>query len=215
MMSDVTTLGKQVRRTNKERSEATRTRLLEATVACLYEHGYAATTGTLAIQRAGLSRGAALHQFPSRVELLLATALYIIDWLNEYRLAQMRQLRDRKQRLIKVTDIVWDSWRQPHSIALLEIFIGARSDPELSERLPAIRQRIQQDQLDKFWEICQAAGAKPQHREKSDRLALMGIAVMRGLAIERMSSRDPALIERAFELFKEVRIPILESMLED
>ena len=41
----------------QERSRATQARLLEATVACLVEHGWSGTTTTVVATRAGLSRG--------------------------------------------------------------------------------------------------------------------------------------------------------------
>ena len=43
-----------------------RQRLLEATVDCLVEHGWSGTSTTLVSQRAGVSRGAQLHHFPTK-----------------------------------------------------------------------------------------------------------------------------------------------------
>ena len=48
-----------VRRTQAERRETTRTKLLDAAVECLTERGYAATSVVDVQQRAGVSRGAA------------------------------------------------------------------------------------------------------------------------------------------------------------
>ena len=56
----------------EERSRAMRQRLLEATVDCLVEHGWSGTSTTLVSQRAGVSRGAQLHHYPTKNDLVLA-----------------------------------------------------------------------------------------------------------------------------------------------
>ena len=61
----------------QERSRATQQRLLEATVDCLIEHGWSGTTTTLVAQRAGLSRGAQLHHYPTKAALVLAAVEHL------------------------------------------------------------------------------------------------------------------------------------------
>ena len=63
-----------VRRTHAERSATTRTALLDATIECLAELGYSGTTTAEVVRRAGLSRGAQVHHFPTKA-LLIAAAL--------------------------------------------------------------------------------------------------------------------------------------------
>ena len=55
-----------VRRSQAERSAATREALLDATIDCLVEEGYASITTSRVSERAGLSRGAHLHHFHER-----------------------------------------------------------------------------------------------------------------------------------------------------
>ncbi|MFF2768616.1 TetR family transcriptional regulator, partial [Streptomyces bacillaris] len=57
---------KAVHAPKQDRSRATRQRLLEAAVACLAEHGWAGSTVSVVAERAGVSRGAAQHHFPTR-----------------------------------------------------------------------------------------------------------------------------------------------------
>jgi AcrR family transcriptional regulator len=191
------------RRTNKERSLETRTRLLEATVMCLYEVGYAATTGKLAIERAGLSRGAALHHFPSRADLILETAVYIIASQNEFRSSLRDPAHTARERLMVTLEIVWESWNRPHAIALMEIMIGSRSDPELVERFPAIKRQIDEGQRERYWQLARDAGITDKH--ETDTLMTLAVGVMRGLAISRILSDDDGSIEEAFDMFKKVR----------
>lgn len=60
------------REPKQDRSRATRRRLLEATIDCLVESGWAATTVSVVAERAGVSRGATQHHFPTREDLITA-----------------------------------------------------------------------------------------------------------------------------------------------
>ncbi len=66
-----------VRRTQAERRAGTITALLDATVACLAESGYAATSTAAVCARAGVSQGALFRHFPTRQALLVATAEHV------------------------------------------------------------------------------------------------------------------------------------------
>ena len=67
-------------RLQEERSAETRGRLLDATVACLHEFGYAGTTTTEIARRAGVSRGAQVHHGAARaVSLPAATTCAAIS----------------------------------------------------------------------------------------------------------------------------------------
>ena len=58
------------RRTQQERRAATRAALLDATIECLVEYGYAGVTTTKIVEHAGVSRGAQVHHFPTKAQLV-------------------------------------------------------------------------------------------------------------------------------------------------
>ena len=64
--------GQRVRRTQAERTAAMRTRLLDATIECLVTYGYAGTTTPRVAQLAGVTRGAQIHHFRSKEDLVVA-----------------------------------------------------------------------------------------------------------------------------------------------
>jgi len=70
----------------EERTRAMRQRLLDATVECLTERGWSGTSTTLVSERAGVSRGAQLHHFPTKSALVLAA----VEHLSEVRTAELR-----------------------------------------------------------------------------------------------------------------------------
>src|ERR1041384_8156245 len=61
----------------EQRTRAMRARLLEATVDCLVERGFAGTSTTLVSERAGVSRGAQLHHFPTKNDLVVAAVEHV------------------------------------------------------------------------------------------------------------------------------------------
>ena len=64
------------------KSENTRTSILEGALDCFHELGYSNTTTEKVANKAGVSRGAMLHHFPSKRELVRAS----VNYLNEKRL---------------------------------------------------------------------------------------------------------------------------------
>jgi len=75
------------RRTQAERSETTRRKLIEAAIVLLRERGYGGLRTNEVSDRAGVSRGAQLHHFPTKYELILAT----LQYLNEQMLVGSRR----------------------------------------------------------------------------------------------------------------------------
>src|SRR4029453_8536618 len=66
-------------RTQQERREDTRARLLTATIECLVADRYARATTQRVQDRAGLSRGAPLHHFATKEALLVAAVSHVAD----------------------------------------------------------------------------------------------------------------------------------------
>lgn len=75
------------RRTQAERSEATRERLIEATVRLLRIRGYGGLRTVEVSEQAGVSRGAQLHHFPTKNALVIAT----MQHLNQTMMARSRE----------------------------------------------------------------------------------------------------------------------------
>ncbi|MEU2971291.1 TetR/AcrR family transcriptional regulator, partial [Nocardiopsis alba] len=78
------------REPRQERSRVTRARLLDAAVGCLAERGVSGATVGAVAERAGVSRGAAQHHFPTREGLLLAALRHMV----ESRSADLRRRAD-------------------------------------------------------------------------------------------------------------------------
>jgi AcrR family transcriptional regulator len=133
------------RRTQDERSAATRALLLDATIACLVDVGYAATTTTLIAERAGVSRGAQMHHYKTKTELVAAAVEHLgvrIGQQLEDQAAQHRE-RGRTDRLGAAVDILWEGFTTPLFTAWLELAVAARSDAELRDQLTRTGPRVE------------------------------------------------------------------------
>ncbi|MHA7833721.1 MAG: TetR/AcrR family transcriptional regulator [Algiphilus sp.] len=133
-----------------EKSLNTRSQILEAGIECLVEYGYAEAKTERIAKRAGVSRGAMTHHFPSRAELFQAIAQHIIEKRAEEfeelikgvnvpegqppRLEDMRQTMTVLQRF----------YTAPTFVALDELLRGARTDDSLIKMLVPLEKRLDQ-----------------------------------------------------------------------
>jgi AcrR family transcriptional regulator len=147
------------RRKLQERSIATRTALLDAALDSLVELGYAATTTLETARRAGVSRGAQQHHFPSRTELLTAA----VERLLERRLAEFRHafaaLDPTRDPLDSAIDLLWQMFQGPAFVAWLELWVAARTDPTLAAAVVAMDRRFDEESRAAFLELVPAAAS--------------------------------------------------------
>jgi len=84
-----------------------RERLVLAAVACLAEQGYAATTTQLVTDRAGVSRGAILHHFPTKADLMVAVAEYAARHQDEQVAAKLAGVEGGLPLYLAITTAAW------------------------------------------------------------------------------------------------------------
>ena len=124
-------------RTQAQRRDEMRRVLLDAAVDSLVEHGFAGTT-TLEVQRrAGVSRGALLHHFPSKAELLVATIGHLVEMRARELKARAGELPEGPARIDAVLDLLWECFAGPLFQVTLELRAAARTEPELRRVLTA------------------------------------------------------------------------------
>ena len=194
------------RRSQAERSASTREALLDATISCLVEDGYANTTTARVSKRAGLSRGAHLHHFQTRQALLAAAMEHLAERRGEHLLEAAEKLPSGRERLAAGLDLLWSGYASPLYQAALDLWTHARTDPELRERLAPIERDLDRQTL----RLSRTLFGELAERPGFDRLIEMAAATMRGLALldtlhpgsARNSRQWPYCRARLVELFE-------------
>ena len=130
------------RRTQEERRTATRAALLEATIECLGEYGYAGTTTTRVVERAGVSRGAQVHHFPTKASLVAEAVGYLAGLRADEMQRALEKLPEGRTRTLAALDLLWKVHTGPLFQASLELWVAARTDPELREQLLPIERSV-------------------------------------------------------------------------
>ena len=126
----------------EQRTRAMRQRLLEATVDCLVEHGWSGTTTTLVSRRAGVSRGAQLHHFPTKNDLVVAAVEHLSELRGEELRRAARDLPSGKRRTRAVLEMFADHFTGPVFTAALELWVAARTDEALRLAVVPLEQRV-------------------------------------------------------------------------
>ncbi len=181
-----------------ERTAAMRKRLIDAAIDCLGRLGYGATTLQVVTDVAGVSRGAVLHHFPNKADLMIAVAEYAADKQNRHVRRLLADTKPGMDRYLAITMATWDAMTKAPAIALLEIMMGSRSDPELGERFPAVIEALETYQREGVWEQAQSVGITD--KAMIEAMVHLHNAAMRGLALELMVSRDERKATSAMKL---------------
>ncbi|MGB5810520.1 MAG: TetR/AcrR family transcriptional regulator [Polyangiales bacterium] len=127
---------KKARVPQAERRRITRTKLLDATLESLIDIGYPRTTTVEVGERSGLSRGAQLHHFPSRADLLIAATEHLTDERSkEFEIEIAARIEQGGAPIDTMVDMLWDMFSDPLYWAVIELMVAARTDPELRDKL--------------------------------------------------------------------------------
>lgn len=132
------------RRTQAERTAETRERLLDAAVASLVEVGYGQTSTTAVAQRAGVSRGAQTHHFPTKRELVVAAVEHVFATREAAFRDAFLALPPDDRTLDRAVEILWEIISGPAYAAVLELLVAARTDPELSAVVQGVAASFEQ-----------------------------------------------------------------------
>ena len=166
------------RRTQAERREASRADLIAATLELMDEVGYAGVSVAEVCQRAGRSVGTHLHHFGTKAALVSAA----VDALAARRIADVRADLEREPRegVEAALDVVWQFYAGPTFVVALELWVAARTNPELREHLLAVEERIDREG------VALAASIAPELTTPAGALAgRYAVATMRGVAMRR------------------------------
>ncbi|MGL4306856.1 MAG: TetR/AcrR family transcriptional regulator [Mycobacteriaceae bacterium] len=122
-------------RTQAQRSSEMRTRLLDAAIESLVELGYARTSTQEIARRAGVSRGAQLHHFPTKESLVVAA----LGHLAEKRRTEILEANPATSNEVS---ILFEAFSGTLFYAALELWVAARTDKSLHDAMIPLERQI-------------------------------------------------------------------------
>ncbi|CUS46533.1 MAG: TetR/AcrR family transcriptional regulator [Pseudomonadota bacterium] len=196
---------KPVRRKQEDRTADTRRRILEATIECLYRMGYSAVTIAVVAKEAGVSRGIISYHFASKTDLMVAVRDAV--HLEERRLIEeTRERIGTEAYLNELPRHVLSGMLREPGIAVDEILLAARADPDLSEKLRTAESNIEHRVLNGLKGYYAELGLEPPANLAV--IMRVFVAAFRGLAITQLVQGEDAETEASvaylMELFAHV-----------
>lgn len=194
------------RRTQAERTAETRRALLDATLDALVEVGFKGTTTTEVARRAGVSVGALQGHFPSKIGLLTAAVEFSLNRRIEEFEVMMAGLDPAADTLDEAFDLLWSMFSGPTFTATHELWVAARTDPDLA---PAVIETDRQ-----FAQACERVYAELLGGNSLDaplsRIGLqMAFVLMNGLAMSRsIDGYEPVATNDILDTFKMLVRPL-------
>ena len=201
----------------EERSAQTRRRLLDAAVACLSERGYTGTTTTEIAERAGVSRGAQVHHFRHKEELVIGA----LEHICERRLAELRYVFEElplgamEFRLEALLDLMWAAFRGPSFYAWLELLVASRTDPILRLAVRETNRHLSIGIRQAFAKFLDDGFTPPERAAKVAGVVEIAFGKLESMALERAllesNEPDPPDLLRSLEELKKTAREILGS----
>ena len=186
-------------RRRQSRSVVTRERLIRASLDEIFEVGYHAATTQGIARRASVSRGALLHHFPSRADIVIATMEALLDDGT----SQIQSVTDELQRgdasLADFVDFLWRLFSGRFFYLSLEMITESRNDPELRLRMIPVVRRFH-EALDAIWTRFCEGSERPPHQARV--ILNLTVCLMRGMGVQTVLRPEPGYYREMVEAWK-------------
>lgn len=194
-------------RTNVQRSLETRTKLLDATVASLVEDGFHGTSTAKVCQRAGVSKGAQLHHYPTKALLVAAAVEHLMSKRREEFEGAMRDLPEGADRIDVALAQLWAIYSGPTLGAWMELVVASRTDPALREAVAAVNRRFSDDAEVVFQQVFGVPDSPVVPAA-----ARLVMALFDGLATTKFLEDDTVPLTETIALFKQLIAPLTRAL---
>ncbi|MFB4304354.1 TetR/AcrR family transcriptional regulator [Actinomadura sp. NTSP31] len=175
------------RRTQEERRSRTQARLLEATMECLVDLGWSGTSTTEVARRAGVSRGAQQHHYPTKMVLVAAALEHLLAAQRLAYETAFAVLPKERRNVTGALDLLWEVFRGRPAKALMELAVAARTDEELRPLCADLNERVLQTIAETFEKLFPANTLPPDFTDTM----LRGLfAMFVGLSIQNALDDD-------------------------
>jgi AcrR family transcriptional regulator len=183
------------RASHEQRSEATRERLIKATLECILEKGFANTTTAEISARAGVSSGARVHHFKAKLDLVIAAAVHIYEQATVDSLEAAARASTLKDPLRAYITDAYEFFSGPSFLMQHELVNAARTCDELMQAIRPAGNAFRET-IDAAWlDVLVKAG---HSRQWAITVMELSVVMIRGLALGsllRGRARDAEILK--------------------
>jgi len=188
------------RRTQAERTQGTRTRILDAAVEVLRKKGYAHFRTADVARAAGVSRGAQLHHFATKEKLVYATMEHVFQNVLETSRRRVRALRPGEDPLEHMVADAREFFFSTPFFISLDIATSINNARFRNRLMAMVRDaRLPAEQA---WRQALVASGMPER--EADDLLWLTLALVRGLAVRMLWQNEPARFDRLLKVWRGV-----------
>ncbi|HRH85657.1 MAG TPA: TetR/AcrR family transcriptional regulator [Rubrivivax sp.] len=185
--------------TQAERSERMRRRVLDAAFEVLRERGCAGFTTAEVARRAGVSRGAQVHHFPSKHELVTAAMEHVFSIALADGLALAAAAQRSGQPLQTLLRDAQAFYFSDSFYVGLDMLLSGAKDPALAEAGVRVVRDYRRP-VERAWlEVMRSLGLPP---DLSEDLLLLTVSLVRGLGIRNLWASEPEHVARLLDLWQ-------------
>ncbi|AQT78464.1 TetR family transcriptional regulator [Mycolicibacterium litorale] len=183
------------RRTQAERTAAMRTRLLRATIECLVTYGYAGTTTPRIADLAGVTRGAQVHHFRSKEDLVVAAVEYLAQQRIQVAIRQNSGVWNDGDPVAAVLQFLWDSHQGDMFVATIELWVAARTDDVLAREVARVEPMVNSTLITALAQLLPDHAARKQVRNA----LFTAMDALRGILVVGFVDRDVTQARKRWE----------------
>lgn len=172
-----------------------RLRLLDATIECLVSYGYAKTTTPRVAQLAGVTRGAQIHHFRSKEDLVVAAIEHLAQQRAQAAIREFGRVGGCPDSVTTVLDFLWEVHQGPMFVAVMELWVAARTDPVLARQIGRVEPVVSSTLMAA---IAQLVPDYPAQKELRN-IVYTAMDALRGILVASFVDRDTDRARRCWD----------------
>ncbi len=171
-----------------------RTRLLDATIECLVTYGYAGTTTPRVAARAGVTRGAQIHHFRSKEDLVVAAIEHLAQQRVQAAMREFGRVEASSDPVSTVLEFLWEAHQGPMFVATVELWVAARTDTVLAGHVERVEPLVNSTLVSAIAQLV------PEHARKDLRnFVYTAMDALRGILLASFVDRDNGRARRRWD----------------
>lgn len=190
---------RKVRRTQEERSHGTRSKLLAAACKLLVERGYGQVTVDDISSAAGVTNGARVYHFGTKLELMVALWEHLRERIDQAATLAVAEANGSSKPLDTFLDCNFRLLQDPPAVAFYELMNGARVDPALGKIIRRIA-NSHRAEFESTW--VELLSRQSYDADEAAWIVRTTMCLLRGLVSDPFIGSNPQRLREALEFWR-------------